>query len=136
MDRIAPSAQSKRTEKNMSQPFCHLELNTPNLEAAKSFYGTMFGWTFDDIHMGPGMIYSLFKPEVGPGGGIWSFPDMPTAWLAYIAVDEIHEATKKATDLGAKVVVPPQEVPGKGWFTVLTDPTGASVAIWQQTGPI
>jgi predicted enzyme related to lactoylglutathione lyase len=120
----------------MSQPFCHLELNTPDLAAAKSFYSTMFGWTFNDIQMGPDMVYSLFKPTNGPGGGVMSMPNMPPAWLAYVAVDEINAATEKAVSLGAKVMNGPHEVPGQGWMTVLIDPTGAPIALWQQTGPV
>ena len=115
----------------MSHSFCHLELNTTNVDAAKGFYGEMFGWTFNDIHMGPGMVYSLFKPEDGPGGGMMSMPDAPTAWLAYVAVEEINEATSKAVALGAKLMNGPHEVPGQGWMSVLTDPTGAPIALWQ-----
>jgi predicted enzyme related to lactoylglutathione lyase len=115
----------------MAHPFCHLELNTGDLAAAKSFYGEMFGWTFNDVQMGPDMVYSLFKPETGPGGGMMSMPNIPTAWLAYVAVDEINDATHKAVSLGAKVVNGPIEVPGQGWMTVLIDPTGAPIALWE-----
>ena len=94
----------------------------------------MFGWTFTDNPMPVG-VYSMFKPDAGPGGGMYTMPGMPPGWLAYVGVDDIRAATEKAVSLGAKVNVGPQEVPGHGWMTILTDPSGAAIALWQQTGP-
>ncbi len=65
----------------MSNPFVHLELCTGDTAKAKEFYSKLFGWEFVDNDMG-NMIYSTFKPSSGPGGGIFSMPDMPTFWLA------------------------------------------------------
>ncbi|MBT9331775.1 VOC family protein [Paracidobacterium acidisoli] len=114
----------------MANPFVHLELNTPDLAKAKEFYGQLCGWTFEDSPT-PHGVYSLFRPDNGPGGGIMSMPDGPTQWLPYIGVDDIHAATDKAEALGAKVCMRAQEVPQMGWFSVLTDPTGAAIALWQ-----
>ena len=116
----------------MAQPFVHLELNTPDLAKAKDFYGQLCGWTFEDVEMGPPAgIYSLFKPSSGPGGGVLSMPGAPTAWLPYIGVENLKASTDKAASLGAKVLMREQEVPGQGWFSILMDPTGASIALWE-----
>ncbi|MCU1320618.1 MAG: Glyoxalase/bleomycin resistance protein/dioxygenase [Acidobacteriaceae bacterium] len=117
----------------MANPFVHLELATPDVAKSKDFYGKLFGWTFTDNDMGNGMIYSMFKPDDGPGGGIFTTPGVPNVWLAYVGVDDINAATKQATDLGATVIRGPHEVPGHGWMTILTDPTGAAIALWQPT---
>ena len=117
----------------MANPFVHLELTTPDLAKAKEFYGKLVNWTFTDNDMGGGMVYSMVKPDDGPGGGMYTMPGAPTAWLAYIGVDDINAATTKATSLGATVVNGPQEVPGYGWMTILKDPTGAAIALWQPT---
>ena len=69
--------------------------------------------------------------SAGPGGGIFAMPGAPTAWLPYIGVDDLKTATDKAASLGAKVIMREQEVPGHGWFSVLVDPTGANIALWQ-----
>ena len=71
----------------MANPFVHLEFSTSDLGAAKKFYGDMFGWTFTDMDMGGGMIYSLFKPDDGPGGGMMANPGAPIAWTAYVDVN-------------------------------------------------
>jgi predicted enzyme related to lactoylglutathione lyase len=118
-------------KKHMANPFVHLELNTPDLIAAKKFYGALFGWQFQDMDMGPGGIYSTFKPDTGPGGGMMSMENGNPGWLAYVGVDDIKVSTEKARGLGATIHVGPQEIPNVGWFTVMADPTGRTIAIFQ-----
>jgi predicted enzyme related to lactoylglutathione lyase len=119
----------------MPSPFVHLELTTPDLKRAKDFYGQLCGWTFNDAPMPPPInTYAVFNPGTGPGGGLVSMPGAPTGWLAYIGVDDIHSATKKAAALGAKVIRDVEEVPGHGWMSILIDPTGANIALWQNRG--
>lgn len=114
----------------MSNPFVHLELCTPDSSKAKEFYGKLFGWEFSDNDMGP-MVYSTFKPSSGPGGGVFTMPGMPTAWLAYVGVEDINASTEKAKQLGATVQKEPAEIPHVGWFSILQDPTGATIALFQ-----
>ncbi len=120
----------------MANPFVHLELTTPDVAKSKEFYGKLFDWSFTDNDMGGGMVYTLIKTASGPGGGMFTMPDAPNAWLPYVGVDDIHTATEKAVSLGATVIRGPHEVPNMGWFTILTDPNGTTIALWQQTGPM
>ncbi len=115
----------------MANPFVHLELNTPDLVAAKEFYGALFGWQFQDMDMGPGGIYSTFKPDTGPGGGMMSMENGNPGWLAYVGVNDINASTEKARGLGATIHLGPHEIPNVGWFTVMADPTGRTIAIFQ-----
>jgi uncharacterized protein len=114
----------------MANPFVHLELNTPDLDKAKKFYGELFGWTFTDNPMPMG-VYSTFQPDKAPGGGMMSMPGAPPAWLAYVGVDDIKASTKKAALLGAQVVQDSIEIPNVGWMSILVDPTGATIALFQ-----
>jgi uncharacterized protein len=115
----------------MANPFVHLELTTPDVSKAKAFYSGLFGWTFEDHQMGPDMVYSTFKPDSGPGGGMFTMAGVPTMWLTYVGVDDIKAATEKAKSLGATIYKGPDEIPNIGWFTVLADPTGATIALFQ-----
>jgi len=115
----------------MSNPFVHLELSTPDAAKAKAFYSDLFGWTFKDEDMGPAGTYSVFHPSSGPGGGLYSMPGMPTFWLAYVGVDDINASTEKAKSLGATIHKGPMEIPNIGWMTILVDPTGATIALFQ-----
>jgi uncharacterized protein len=116
----------------MANAFVHVELSTGDVAKAKDFYGKLFKWHLEDVPMGPDMTYTLIKPEAGTGGGIMqSPPGVPTAWLAYVEVDDIHAATNKAKSLGAKVMKDVTEVPHTGWLSIIVDPTGAALGLWK-----
>src|SRR5580698_7936579 len=112
----------------MSNAFVHVELNTTDVNRAKAFYGKLFEWTLEDIPMGPG-AYTLIKVGKGTGGGMMQHPvpGAPSAWLAYVEVDDINTATEKAKSLGATIMQGVTEVMGMGWLSILVDPTGAAL---------
>jgi uncharacterized protein len=117
----------------MPNPFVHVELNTTDPNKAKAFYGKLFDWKLEDVPMGP-ETYTLIKVGEGTGGGIMKqpVPGAPSLWLAYVSVDDLDAATKKAKSLGATVMRDVTEVPGLGWFSIILDPTGAALALWKQ----
>jgi predicted enzyme related to lactoylglutathione lyase len=117
----------------MANPFVHVELNTTDLEKAKAFYGKMFSWKLEDMPMGPGMTYTMVQPGEGTGGGMMKHPvpGAPSAWLAYVNVDNVKDSTAKAMSLGAQVMKDVTEVPDMGWFSIILDPTGAALGLWQ-----
>ena len=114
----------------MANPFVHIELQTQDVEKSKKFYAGMFDWKLDEF---PDMGYTMINVGEGTGGGMMKkpAPDMPDNWLPYILVDDVAASTKKAQAFGAKVCKDITEVPGMGWFSVITDPTGASFGLWQ-----
>ena len=117
----------------MANPFVHVELNTTDVDKAKKFYSQLFDWQLEDMSMGPSGTYTIIKVEDGTGGGILKnpMPGVPSFWLAYVLVDDIGAATKKAASLGAKVVKDSIEVPDMGWLSIIADPTGAALGLWQ-----
>ena len=112
----------------MPNPFCHIELNTTDLGAAKTFYGKLFDWQLEEI---PG--YTFIKVGNGTGGGMMTHPvpGAPSSWLAYVQVDDIKASTAKAKALGATIMKDVMDVMGHGQMSVLIDPTGAALALWQ-----
>jgi predicted enzyme related to lactoylglutathione lyase len=127
-DRIQP----ERIEA-MANPFVHVELNTTDVNKAKNFYGKLFDWKLEDADMGPGGTYTMIKVGEGTGGGLMKHPvpGAPSAWLAYVLVDDIAAATQKAKSLGATVMKDVTEVTGYGWLSIITDPTGAVLGLWK-----
>ncbi len=117
----------------MANPFVHIELSTTDTEKAKTFYGQLFSWKMEDMPMEPGMTYTMIQPGEGPGGGLMKqiVPNAPSAWLSYVNVDDVKAATAKAASLGASVMRDVTEVPGMGWFSIIIDPTGAALGLWQ-----
>jgi uncharacterized protein len=119
-------------KKSMPNAFVHVELNTTDVEKAKAFYGKLFEWKLEDVPM-EGMNYTMIDVGKGTGGGIMKHPvpGAPSAWLAYVQVDDIAAATAKARSLGANIMRDVTEVPGMGWLSILIDPTGAALGLWK-----
>ncbi len=116
----------------MANPFVHVELNTTDLDQAKAFYGKLFDWKTQDMPMPQG-TYTLIDVGAGTGGGMMTqpLPGAPSAWLPYVEVDDIANATQKAKSLGATVMKDVTEVMGMGWFSIIVDPTGATLGLWK-----
>ena len=118
----------------MANPFVHIELATTDLDKAKSFYQSLFDWKLNAMDMGGGMTYTLIAVgNEGTGGGMMKqmIPGAPSAWLAYVQVDDIRAATDKAKSLGARVMRDVMEVMDRGWLSIIIDPTGAPLGLWQ-----
>jgi uncharacterized protein len=116
----------------MANPFVHVELNTTDVAKAKAFYGKLFDWSLEDVPAGDS-TYTMIKVGQGTGGGLMKHPvaGAPSAWLAYVQVDDIDAATKKAKSLGANVMKDVTEVMGAGWLSTIVDPTGAALGLWK-----
>ena len=116
----------------MTNPFVHVELNTTDLNKAQSFYGKLFNWETEETKVPEGK-YTLIKVGEGTGGGMLAqkMPGAPSEWLPYVAVDDIQAATDKARKLGGQVMKDVTEIPDRGWFSIITDPTGAHLGLWK-----
>jgi uncharacterized protein len=127
------------------------DLNTRDVEGAKAFYGSVFGWTALTLDGGyqawtlPGYGDHLERDdpdlrkrmaETGAPAGfedvvasIAPIPDdqpgTPAHWGVTFAVDDADATAAKATELGGTVIVPPFDAP---WvrMTIITDPQGAT----------
>ena len=126
----------------MANPFVHVELSTNDLPCAREFYSKLFDWKLQDVPMpstalpgvaASGGTYTMIDVGGGTGGGMMVNPmrGTPSHWVAYVGVDDIHASTKKAKELGAQVVMDVTEVGTFGWMSMITDPTGATLALWQ-----
>ena len=82
----------------MANPFVHVELATTDIDKAKAFYQNLFDWDLTDEQVGPGMMYTMIKVGEGTGGGMMQAPDpnMKSAWMPYVYVNDIVAATANA----------------------------------------
>ena len=121
----------------MANPFVHVELHTDDLAKAKQFYSALFDWKLDDIPMAEGGSYTMIGVGEGTGGGMMTSPapGTPPHWMAYVGVDDIKASTEKAKSLGATVCQDVMEVGEYGWMSIITDPTGATLALWKSKMP-
>jgi predicted enzyme related to lactoylglutathione lyase len=117
--------------------FCWIELGTTDQSAAKRFYGSLFGWTANDLPMGPNEVYTMFGLEGRNTGACYTLkPDMqaqgiPPHWLLYVSVANADETAAKIAPAGGKVMAVPVDVAEFGRMAVFQDPAGATIAIWQ-----
>jgi len=119
----------------MANPFVHVELHTGDLTRAKAFYSALFDWNLQDMPMPGGGSYTMINVGEGTGGGMMGDPGVPPHWLAYVGVDDVVATTAKAKSLGATLVQDVLEVGDYGWMSIITDPTGATFALWQAKTP-
>src|SRR5689334_21085656 len=126
----------------MPNPFIHIELNSTDPAKAKDFYAQLFDWEMKDIPLpaadaAPGEIYTTINVGGGTGGGIMRqmMPDAPSAWLAYALTKDIRRDTDKAVALGATLLKDVTVVTGMGYMSIIKDPTGALLGLWQFTNP-
>lgn len=116
----------------MPNPFVHIELMAKDLGQAKNFYGKLFNWKLEDTPM-PNMEYTMIRVGEGTGGGMLKNP-MPgggAVWVPYVDIPDIRAATDKAKELGATVHKDSVDI-GFGIFSIITDPEGAWLGLWQQ----
>jgi len=110
------------------------ELNTRDLAGAKSFYGAVFGWGFEENDMGEMGKYTTITLGGNPVGGILDMgerevpAEIPPHWLVYFAVEDTDATIEEAKQRGGNLMMGPVDIP-VGRFGILTDPHGAAFAV-------
>lgn len=113
--------------------FCWNEVLTKDTAKCGAFYSEVYGWSTEAMDMGPMGTYTLFKTGDKQRGGMMVMPKeapAPSHWLHYVNVENLTQSFEKAQKLGAKVVMGPTPVPNIGTFAIISDPTGAVVALF------
>lgn len=114
-------------------PVVHFEIRASDPDAARRFYGELFGWTFPDGGL-PGYTYvDTGVPEAIPGG-IGPTQGGDPLVTFFVGVDDVAAALQGAERLGGRVVQPATEVPGVT-FGLFADPGGRVVGVAAQTSP-
>jgi hypothetical protein len=113
-----------------------VELRTSDQSAAKEFYGSLFGWSFDDQLIPQDGVYSMATLRGEAVAAIAPIPADesdagPPIWRTYIAVDDVNATSEKIAPAGGRVVTAAFDVGDAGRMAWVTDPTGAVVGLWQ-----
>jgi predicted enzyme related to lactoylglutathione lyase len=114
--------------------FCWADLNTPDPQAAKAFYESVFGWKLSPGEHDPSGYLHIKNGEhfiggVPPAG--YRDPKTPPHWLLYFQVANCDASTAKATQLGARVYMEPMSLENVGRWSVLADPQGAVFSLFE-----
>ncbi|MFF4662263.1 VOC family protein [Streptomyces sp. NPDC001279] len=108
---------------------CWVDVQLPDLEAGKRFYGELFGWTFRpgegpyaDAFSGGRLVAALVAKQDGR---------MPTAWGIYFATDDAAASVARIREAGGTVITDPVWVGRAGVVAQAADPGGAVFGLWQ-----
>jgi len=124
-------------ERHAPGSFCWAELVTSRQPEAKSFYQELFGWTANDMPMGPNDFYTMFKLEGRDMGAAYTLrPEQVNQgvhahWGLYVAVQSADDSASRAASLGGRVLAPAFDVYDAGRMAKLVDPAGAQLFLWQ-----
>src|SRR5215470_15480920 len=103
-------------EKHAPGAFCWVELATTDQNAAIQFYSEIFGWSADNMPMGPNDFYTIFRLEGrDAAAGCTLRPEqtaahVPPRWSLYIAAENADASAARAQQLGGKILAPPFDV--------------------------
>jgi predicted enzyme related to lactoylglutathione lyase len=113
--------------------FSWSDLQTDDLDRAKSFYGDLLGWSYADIPIGDDAVYSMAQVAGHNVAGLGERQDesMPPHWNCYVTVEDADASAARAAELGATLLAEPFDVFDAGRMAVIADPHGAALSVWQ-----
>ncbi|MFI0353711.1 VOC family protein [Actinomadura sp. 9N407] len=109
-----------------------LDLGIPDMERAKAFYRSLFGWEFQDYGPEAGHYHACLL-RGAPIAGMMRNPEPADDywWGVYFSTDDIDGTTERVTAAGGAIVDPPDDVMDQGRLAILTDAVGAQFGLWQ-----
>jgi uncharacterized protein len=110
--------------------FGHIEIPTTNIEKAKKFFGTVFGWTFTFV---PEIDYTLLHTGKHPNGGFEVVKRIPKKGQVniYIESEDIDATLTVIRKARGKVVRKKTSVGSMGWRALFATPDGVLLNLWQ-----
>ncbi|MGW8888930.1 VOC family protein [Streptomyces sp. NPDC055749] len=105
----------------------------PDVEAAKSFYGDVLGWTYGEASPEFGNYTQAYADGKAVAAVSPPMPgqDSPAAWCLYLATSDASAAAGKVRDSGGQVLLEPMQVGDFGTMALAAEPSGAVFGVWQ-----
>jgi predicted enzyme related to lactoylglutathione lyase len=126
----------------MHGQFCWYDLITTDPAAAKRYYPKLFNWKVEAFPFASAeQPYDMWSVGGNTLGGVGKLTEqqrsmgLPSHWLPSVQVNNLDETASKATSLGGHVVMAPVDIPETGRYAVITDPQGATIALFEASGP-
>jgi hypothetical protein len=122
----------------------HFEIPADDLDRAKGFYGSVFGWQLQSMPMEGGEYTIVMTTPVDPetqmplepgaiNGGMMKRDERTPAPVITIDVEGIDDALKQIQAEGGSTVTPRTPIPGMGAFAYFKDPEGNVLGLWETT---
>lgn len=112
---------------------CWVDLWTSDVDGSRRFYAELFGWEAQEADPTHGGYFMFTRDGLPVAGGMGPMADQPAddRWKPYLCTDDIEAATARVSAAGGQVAMPPMAVDQLGFQSVVVDPTGAPVGLWQ-----
>jgi predicted enzyme related to lactoylglutathione lyase len=110
------------------------DVSAKDLNAARKFYGALFGWEFGPEGPPETGHYVTATVRGKRAAGLSKHDPsrgMPPVWSVYFASDDVDQTASAVQKGGGQVVMGPMDVMEHGRMIVLADPTGAMLGVWQ-----
>lgn len=119
---------------NRHEKLNYLEFPAKDIAASKTFFETVFGWSFEDY----GPDYVAFEGEGIEGGGGFYRSDLSArveagSVLVAFYSEELESTLSKVEKAGGKIVKPIFPFPGGRRFQFV-EPSGNEFAVWSDLG--
>ncbi len=120
----------------------HFEVQADDVERAKTFYGAVFGWSFEDYGQLVGSTYwgitTGQEDEPGINGGLLQRPvpapgpeQGTNAFVCTVGVEDYDETERKILEAGGQVALPKMALTGMAWQGYYLDTEGNTFGIHQ-----
>ena len=122
----------------------HFEIPADDIDRAKNFYGSIFGWDLQTVPMAGGEYTTVITTPVDeqtrmptePGainGGMMQRDENTPAPVITIDVDSIEQVLTQIVESGGTTVTPRTPIPGMGAFAYFKDSEGNVVGLYEST---
>ena len=125
-----------RTSYASGEP-CWADLQTPDVAAAKDFYGRLFGWTYQDFPTPDGRSYAQafvrgeLVATIAPQSPLQLEAGTAAKWNVYLAAKDAADVLEEARHAGGTALFGPEKVGDTGVLGFLAPPGGGTTGIWQ-----
>jgi uncharacterized protein len=111
---------------------CWIDYGASDVDAAKDFYGRLFGWEFEDS----GAEFATYHLATKNGEQVCglaplSTPEDSPAWTTYFATDDAEAAAERIRQAGGSIVVEPMDLGPIGKMAIAFDSQGSGLGVWQ-----
>ncbi|MGH3620323.1 MAG: VOC family protein, partial [Sciscionella sp.] len=110
---------------------CWLEIATPDADATKRFYGSIFGWEFEESADTAGSPYTVATLFGEPVCGIVAAAGPILDWTLYLVTSDLDWAQNEAVRFGGAIIGGTQQLPGVGTKMLFDDAGGSTVGLCQ-----
>lgn len=112
---------------------CWADAMFTDVEAAKTFYADVLGWTFGESSSAYGNYTQAYSDGKAVAAVVPPMPgaDAPSQWCLYLASSDAAATAEKVKAAGGELLMEPMQVGTFGTMLIAKEPSGAVFGVWQ-----